>query len=122
MAAIVVDAMQHFHRDRYLVTTWSVMPNHVHVILKLLAEHALRDVIRSLKRFTAREINTLLGREGTLWQEDYFDTLIRSEAHFLRAAEYVLGNPGVNGTNALATSEILGTAPYGHEGEWRAGL
>jgi REP element-mobilizing transposase RayT len=117
-AQIVKSAIDHFNRDRYSLICWTIMPNHVHVVLQLLGIYRLAQVMRSLKRFTSREINALFNRRGTLWQEEYFETLLRSEAHFEKAVKYVLSNPlkiglenhAWTGIDSHAYSQILGTA------------
>ena len=37
--------------------------------------------------------NRVLGRSGTFWQREYWDTLIRTEEHFNRAVAYIEANP-----------------------------
>ena len=69
------------------------MPNHVHVLFRLLGSHRLEDVIKSWKGFTAREINRLLQRRGPLWQQDYWDRMIRNEEHLLSCRNYIRDNP-----------------------------
>jgi type I restriction enzyme R subunit len=49
--------------------------------------------LKSWKGFTAREINKRLGKTGALWQDEYWDRLIRSEQHFFKSAEYIQENP-----------------------------
>lgn len=118
-AKIVKGALEYFHRDRYLLICSTVMPNHVHVVLQLLGDHQLDQVLGSLKRYTARSINELLHRRGRLWQEEYFDTLIRSEEHLERAVRYVLANPAKAGyenhawteLDPVAYGELLGLVP-----------
>ncbi len=90
---IVADALRHFDGERYEIASFVVMPNHVHVLFRPLGEHALAEIVKSWKGFTAREINKRIGKSGQLWQEDYWDRLIRSERHFFRVVEYVQENP-----------------------------
>ncbi len=92
-AKIVADALLHFDGTRYEIATFVVMPSHVHVLFRSLGEHALPAIVKSLKGFTAREINKRIGKAGTLWQAEYWDRLIRSERHFLKVAEYIRENP-----------------------------
>lgn len=92
-AQIVVDAWRHFDGDRYRLHAWVVMPNHVHVIVEMLAEHALSDAVESWKRFTATRINRLLGKKGQFWMEDYWDRYIRDDVHYQNAVTYVHENP-----------------------------
>jgi putative transposase len=56
-------------------------------------EWPLEKLICSWKGFTARRINALLGRSGSLWQRDYFDRLVRDEKHLANCMRYVRRNP-----------------------------
>jgi len=53
----------------------------------------LERIIKSWKGFTAREINRLLNKSGSLWQADYWDRLIRNPHHFQKCLEYIRENP-----------------------------
>jgi REP element-mobilizing transposase RayT len=90
---LVASALHFWHRKRYRLVAWCVMPNHVHVIFRLFSGQQLADVVRSWKTFTARKANRILGRAGTFWQREYYDRLIREEGELDRAIEYVLSNP-----------------------------
>jgi type I restriction enzyme R subunit len=92
-AQIVADALRYFDGKRYQLASFVVMPNHVHVLFQPLGEHSLADIVRSWKGFTAREINKRIGKQGSLWQEEYWDRLIRSERHFFRVVQYIRENP-----------------------------
>ena len=92
-AKIVADALRHFDGDRYELASFVVMPNHVHVLFRPLGRHTLVQIIQSWKGFTAREINKRMGKTGALWQDEYWDRLIRSEGHFFKVAEYIRENP-----------------------------
>jgi type I restriction enzyme R subunit len=92
-AGIVADALRHFDGERYEIVSFVVMPNHVHVLFRPLGSHRIGDIVKTWKGFTAREINKRMGKTGTLWQEEYWDRLIRNERHFFKVAEYVRKNP-----------------------------
>jgi len=94
IAQIVADALKHFDQERYELLAWCVMPNHVHVVVHPLAGHELKDILHSWKSFTAKKINAMLGRTGTLWRDEYYDHLIRDEEDFNHAVNYVAQNPG----------------------------
>ena len=96
-AGIVSDALRHFDGQRYELASFVVMPNHVHVLFHPLGEHRLEDILKSWKGFTAREINKRTGRKGALWQEEYWNRLVRSERHFWKYAGYIRENPGTAG-------------------------
>ena len=92
-AEIVQTALCHFDNQRYELLAWAVMPNHVHCVLRPLAGHDLPKIMQSWKSFTAKEINRILGRQGQLWLDEYYDHLIRDERDFNNQVNYVLGNP-----------------------------
>ncbi|MCU0786863.1 MAG: DEAD/DEAH box helicase [Verrucomicrobia bacterium] len=99
-AQIVVSAFKHFDEDRYALGEFVVMPNHVHLTLKPLGEHTLSDILKSWKTFTAREINHLLDRTGTLWQDESFDHIIRTESALVQYSNYIKANPVKAGLSA----------------------
>jgi REP element-mobilizing transposase RayT len=91
-AAIVESTLKFFDGDRYELRAWCVMPNHVHVLAKIFGEEPHR-IIKSWKTFSALKINALLSREGSLWQRDYFDCLVRDDREISKYAEYIRRNP-----------------------------
>jgi type I restriction enzyme R subunit len=93
MSGVVADTLLHFHGERYAIDRFVVMPNHVHVLFQPLAENKLEDIVGSWKRYTAREINGRIGKEGALWQSEYWDRLVRGENHFRWVREYIARNP-----------------------------
>jgi REP element-mobilizing transposase RayT len=97
IAEVVADSMTHFDGERYALAAWCVMPNHVHSVLRPAPEHELSNILQSWKSFTAKEANRILGRQGTFWQAEPYDHLIRDEPDFLHAITYVLRNPAKAG-------------------------
>jgi len=67
------------------------MPNHVHLLITPLVEPA--RITQTLKRFTAREANKLLGLTGPFWQPESYDRLVRDRAEFEKTARYIQMNP-----------------------------
>ena len=73
------------------------MPNHVHLILALEPSAGggvraprptpLSDVVRSIKVMVTKEIGY------SVWQTSYYDHILRNEADYLRARQYVDENP-----------------------------
>jgi putative DNA methylase len=93
VATIIQDAILFFDEEKYLLSAWVVMPNHVHLVTTPLPGKPLARIMQSLKSFTANEANKLLERKGTFWMPDYFDRYIRNERHFIAAIAYVENNP-----------------------------
>jgi len=92
-AQVVAETMRHFEGERLVLISAVVMPNHAHALFVQNPEWPLEKLIRSWKGFSARKINSLLGRAGHFWQRDYFDRLVRDEKHFANCVRYIRRNP-----------------------------
>lgn len=97
LAHLVADSLGYFDGQRYFLWAWCVMPNHVHVVVQPLAEYALPNLVHSWKSYTAKEINRRLDRTGAVWQQEYYDHLIRNEGEFKYYVEYTVQNPKAAG-------------------------
>ncbi len=58
----VVDSLLHFDGQRYDLDRFVIMPNHVHVLIQVRRGYLLRKLFREIQRFSARQINGMLGR------------------------------------------------------------
>ncbi len=92
VARIIQDSLLHFDGERYRLSAWVVMPNHVHMLLTP-CECSLSEILKSMKSFTSRKANELLRRRGRFWMEDYFDRYVRDRKHFKSAIAYIENNP-----------------------------
>jgi putative transposase len=93
LSRIVAESLLHFDGQRYDLTDFAVMPNHVHLLVAFREEDMLLKQCRSWKRFTSRQINAVLGRHGQFWQVEQFDHLVRSEDEFTSFRRYIAENP-----------------------------
>ncbi len=89
----VENALLHFDGERYDVERFVIMPNHVHVLVQMRQGNDLRKEFTGLMRFSAREINRHLNRDGELWQSEPFDHVVRSHLQFDYLQEYIVDNP-----------------------------
>lgn len=89
---IVEDALFHFNGDRYDLVAFVVMPNHVHILMKLKEGFELTEIMRSLKSYTAKEINKNEKKSGPVWQSESYDRLIRDQKHFENVIRYIIAN------------------------------
>ena len=109
---IVLNAWRHFHNTRYELFAICVMPDHVHALFQPWPKNepsheettfwSLAELMRSLKSFTAREINRAEARTGAVWEKETFDRYIRSDRDLAEKFHYILRNPwdaGVTGQN-----------------------
>ena len=94
IADMVVEVIHHNADDlkRYELHAFAVMPNHVHMLISPLIP--LPKLTRTLKGYTAKLANQMLGLTGTpFWQEESYDHLVRDEAGFHRIKNYIERNP-----------------------------
>jgi len=92
-AGVVAEALRYFDGERLAIISCVVMPNHVHALFAQNADWPLEKLMRSWKSFTSRRINSLVGRNGSVWQRDYFDRLVRDQKHFVNCVRYIRRNP-----------------------------
>ena len=78
------------HYPTVEVVRYSVMPNHVHLLLRLSTEGnnpTVSWVINQLKGIVTK-------RSGKqIWQKGFYDQVIRSESDFRSVGEYIEYNP-----------------------------
>jgi type I restriction enzyme R subunit len=74
-----------------------IMPNHVHWLVKPEPGFKLEDLLRSIKQFSANQINRVVGRSGSVWQKESYDHLVRDRAELNRIRTYIADNPGKAG-------------------------
>lgn len=111
------------HFPEIALDQFVIMPNHIHAIIWILDRsvlaglrpapdpigrkaafkaasttepkiHCLSDIVRSLKGFSTREINALRGTSGkTVWQQNYYERIIRTDEELFKTRNYILENP-----------------------------
>jgi putative transposase len=90
---LVVDAIRHFDGTRYEVIAYVVMDDHIHVLVAPLHDHPLERILHSWKSFTSKGLRQLRERAAPVWQDEYFDRIVRGDADLMQKAQYILGNP-----------------------------
>lgn len=93
LSMIVQQSLLKFDVDRYHLTDFIIMPNHVHLLAAFLDSESMLKQCENWKHFQAFQINRRLGRKGRFWQQDSFDHLVRSEAQFEYLRRYIADNP-----------------------------
>jgi hypothetical protein len=69
------------------------MPNHVHAVLQPIGGYELSQILHSWKSFTAHRINEILQRSGEVWQDEYYDHLVRHGDDLRHCVDYAYSNP-----------------------------
>ncbi len=97
--SIVVNSLRFWEGKKLRNYAICVMPNHVHWVLELynFDENGeavwLDDILKSVKQFSATQINKSENRLGKLWQKESWDTTIRDNLHLFKAIDYTRNNP-----------------------------
>ena len=90
---MVVAELRHGRWRRYELDAYVVMNDHVHVLVEPTGEQVLEKLLHSWKSFTAHGLQRRSGRQGRIWQDEYFDRIVRDEQEFADKFEYIRGNP-----------------------------
>jgi len=95
---VIASSFQHFDGIRYRLLAYCIMPNHVHVLIIPLRDSEGNDfqvarITYGWKRYTANQINKLIGRKGSLWQKESYDHLVRNEKELMNILNYIIQNP-----------------------------
>src|SRR5574341_312980 len=108
------------HYPHVSLGAFVIMPNHVHGIIvlnedrrggsvagndvlpsdleprpyKTIKRHALPEIVRAFKSFSARRINILRRTQGIpVWQRNYYEHVIRDEKDLQNKTDYIETNP-----------------------------
>ncbi len=90
---LVAASLRHFDGLRYVLHAYVVMNDHVHVVVEPKAEFRLEDILHSWKSFSAKRIGKHRQQRGAVWQDEYFDRVIRDDIEYRQKCGYVLENP-----------------------------
>lgn len=74
------------------------MPNHVHLLLTPQLDESgypcpLQKIMQRIKSVSAHTVNRILSSNGPVWQEESFDTMVRSDMDFDEKLKYIEQNP-----------------------------
>ncbi|MDI1335487.1 MAG: transposase [Lacunisphaera sp.] len=77
------------------VPHFTIMPNHWHVLLVPAPDcpHSLSAIMKRLKGRTAKCLRATLGGRGPVWQCEWFDRWMRSDAEWEKCVAYIRNNP-----------------------------
>ena len=94
IARLVAEAIHHSAQQlrHYDLEAYVVMANHVHLLVWLRVP--VPKLLHSLKGYSAREANKILGRTGQpFWQKESYDHWVRGAEELERIRRYIEGNP-----------------------------
>jgi len=95
--SIVLDHAKIKDGEFYDLYAAVILPDHVHIILKPYSGYGLKGIMKGLKGTSARQINKARNSNGSLWQDEWFDRIMRDEDELLEKQQYMLNNSVKNG-------------------------
>lgn len=86
------------------IEKYAIMPDHIHLLIDLEGKGefdtdrqgclSLRDVVKYLKSYTTREYRKRTGyNKSVLWQQRYYDHIIRKDEDYNEKWQYIDNNP-----------------------------
>jgi REP element-mobilizing transposase RayT len=121
IAQCIVDTLRYGEENLKLYTlrAWLILCNHVHILIYPNAP--LPRITKSIKNYSARRANAILGRTGPFWLEESYDRWVRAEDELNKIVQYIEGNPvavdlcgkpeGWRWSSARAGREACATCP-----------
>jgi RecG-like helicase/REP element-mobilizing transposase RayT len=103
---VVLNALRHFHNDRYELFAVCVMPDHVHLLVQPWPKDSntqdgefweLSELLHSIKSFSAHAINAIEETSGPVWEKERFDRYLRSDSDLAEKFRYIVRNPWDSG-------------------------
>jgi putative transposase len=94
VAQVVADTLLYGEQQLHLydLHAWVIMPDHVHILIQPHAD--LSQIMKTIKGFSARQANEILGRSGeAFWQKESYDHWVRDELEFHKIVCYIESNP-----------------------------
>ncbi len=112
LADVMAESMLKFQNQRYLLSCFTVMPNHIHLAICPQPGFKLEELMQAMKGYVARKVNRILGRCGRLWEQESYDRIIRDEEHLWRVVQYI-------GNNACAAGLARQTWKHWIHEQWQ---
>lgn len=97
IARIVADSLLYFDQDRYELSDFVIMPNHVHLLAAFRSATWMERQLSSWLRYTATRINRCIQSTNHFWQQEAFDHLVRSPEQYDYFRHYIAENPAKAG-------------------------
>jgi REP element-mobilizing transposase RayT len=85
-------------RPELRVVEFTILGNHVHLIVEADGPAGLARGVRALSIRLARRLNQMMGRRGPVFEDRYFAHVLRMPAEVRNALRYVRGNYATHAT------------------------
>jgi REP element-mobilizing transposase RayT len=95
VSEILTDEWRNGHgRHGWAIGRYVIMPDHVHLFCRgELGAKPLPVFMQRWKEWSSKRMTRELGLSGTIWQEEFFDHILRSSESYSQKWDYVRENP-----------------------------
>jgi len=94
------------HFNDVFIDEYVIMPNHIHMIISIVGVQNFEPLRNQFQKVIPKSISTIIraykasvtkwcksnGHNGTIWQRNYFEHIIRNEEDLFRIKEYIQNN------------------------------
>ncbi len=107
VADMMEQTLKHDDGKKYDVISYCIMPNHVHVMIRVYEGVSLSSILHTWRSYSAHEANKILERSGEFWMKDYYDRYIRDARHYAAVVQYIKDNPSKAGLGKQASRLLI---------------
>lgn len=93
VADAVASVLEHDNGERYDLREWTIMPNHIHVVVAPKKGYPMKGLVDQWKRVSAHAVTRFSAMKAPVWQRDFYSRIIRTREEYGRQMAYVWHNP-----------------------------
>jgi len=90
---VIASILKYFDNQRYDLLAVVVMPDHVHLLVKPRNGFLLHQIVHTWKSYSAYKLQRNFCRRNRIWQDEYFDRIVRDQDELIEKVQYILNNP-----------------------------
>ena len=91
---LLINDLDYYRKElEFILYGYVIMPTHLHLIIHPSEKTSIALVMKKIKGHSSYPINKYLNQKGSLWQEDYFEHIIRNKLDFKEKVDYIHKNP-----------------------------
>jgi REP element-mobilizing transposase RayT len=94
-AMVIVEELASLTDWNVEVPHYTIMPNHWHALITTKPEStgSLAEIMKRLKGRTGKRLRSAVVGSGPIWQREWFDRWIRTDAEWEKMVAYIQNNP-----------------------------
>ncbi len=90
---LVLEHIKQGNNNFYTLYVVMVMPDHVHLMIMPKENYSISRIMKGIKGVSARKINMNRKSSGSIWQNEFYDRIIRNYDELYEKLNYILLNP-----------------------------